>query len=217
MTRIKRAGIAAAVLIMILVTACGKNAGKESAGAGKTSDQASVEIADADLAQDSVQDEEDLSQKSASTDLFVEDGVVCTQFLALAQPGDWDGHVIYHYFQEPESGRYALDVVETESMTATEGVGGGVFSIAMYDTYPEERGMENSRYLGMLRNEEGKFLYVFLESFSGTRFTEGSEESYRTVESYADSLAEYLTGRGGYTFEAGKEPEGTDEEEEGEK
>ena len=39
-------------------------------------------------------------------------------------------------------------------MTATEGTGGLVFSIVLYEKYTEERGMESASYLGMLTNEE---------------------------------------------------------------
>ena len=204
--------IAAAVLAAMLVC-CGSDDKGNNAGAAATSDQVSTEYADADLEKDSEQEEADQNEVQASTDLFFEDGDVCTQFFRLILPEEWDGGVSYHYFQEPEAGRYALDIIENSSMTATEGVGGFVYSIALYETYPEERGMENSGYAGMLRSDEGSYYYVFLEFPTGTQYTEGSEEAYRRAADTKSWIAGNIEGRNGYTFEAGKEPEGVQEQE----
>lgn len=203
--------IAAAVLAAMLVC-CGSDDKGNNAGAAATSDQVSTEYADADLEKDSEQEEADQNEVQASTDLFFEDGDVCTQFFRLILPEEWDGGVSYHYFQEPEAGRYALDIIENSSMTATEGVGGFVYSIALYETYPEERGMENSGYAGMLRSDEGSYYYVFLEFPTGTQYTEGSEEAYRRAADTKSWIAGNIEGRNGYTFEAGKEPENGAEE-----
>ena len=203
--------IAAAVLAAMLVC-CGSDDKGNNAGAAATSDQVSTEYADADLEKDSEQEEADQDEVQASMDLFFEDGDVCTQFFRLILPEEWDGGVSYHYFQEPEAGRYALDIIENSSMTATEGVGGFVYSIALYETYPEERGMENSGYAGMLRSDEGSYYYVFLEFPTGTQYTEGSEEAYRRAADTKSWIAGNIEGRNGYTFEAGKEPENGAEE-----
>ena len=203
--------IAAAVLAAMLVC-CGSDDKGNNAGAAATSDQVSTEYADADLEKDSEQEEADQNEVQASTDLFFEDGDVCTQFFRLILHEEWDGGVSYHYFQEPEAGRYALDIIENSSMTATEGVGGFVYSIALYETYPEERGMENSGYAGMLRSDEGSYYYVFLEFPTGTQYTEGSEEAYRRAADTKSWIAGNIEGRNGYTFEAGKEPENGAEE-----
>ena len=146
-------------------------------------------------------------EPAASTDLFFEEGNVCTQFIRLTPPQEWDSGVSYHYFQEPDDGRYALDIIENSSMTATDGVGGFVYSIALYDSYTEERGMENSGYAGMLRGDDGSFYYVFLEFPTGKQYTEGTEEAYRRAADTKSWIAGNIEGRNGYTFEAGKEPE----------
>ena len=92
-------------------------------------------------------------------------------------------------------------------MTATDGTGGFVYSIALYDSYTEERGMENSGYAGMLRGEDGSFYYVFLEFPTGKQYTEGTEEACRRAADTKRWIAGNKEGRNGYTFEAGKEPE----------
>ena len=142
-----------------------------------------------------------------------EEGNVCTQFFRLVPPEEWDGGVNYHYFQEPEAGRYALDIIENSSMAATDGVGGLVYSIVLYDTYTEERGMENSGYAGMLRGGDGSFYYVFLEFPAGKQYTDGTEEAYRRAADTKSWIAGNIEGRNGYTFEAGKEPENEEGEE----
>ena len=120
-------------------------------------------------------------RKTPAADLFIEDSDVCVQFMRLHAPEEWKENVTYHYFQDPEAGRYALGIMENSSMTATEGTGGLVFSIVLYEKYTEDRGMESASYLGMLTNEEGAFLYAFLEYPSGTQYTEGTGEAYSRV------------------------------------
>lgn len=212
MRRNRGAAVIAAAVLAAMLVCCGSDDKGNNAGAAATSDQVSTEYADADLEKDSEQEEADQDEVQASMDLFFEDGDVCTQFFRLIPPEEWDGGVSYHYFQEPEAGRYALDIIENSSMTATEGVGGFVYSIALYETYPEERGMENSGYAGMLRSDEGSYYYVFLEFPTGTQYTEGSEEAYRRAADTKSWIAGNIEGRNGYTFEAGKEPENGAEE-----
>ena len=98
-------------------------------------------------------------------------------------------------------------------MTATEGTGGLVFSIVLYEKYTEDRGMESASYLGMLTNEEGAFLYAFLEYPSGTQYTEGTGEAYSRVMDCKDSLSGMIEGRNGYTFNTGKDPREEEEQE----
>ena len=174
----------------------------------------SAETADAQLGTDSEKEESAQEEPRASSDLFFEDGSVCTQYLRLTPPEEWGNGVSYHYFQEPESGRYALDIIENSSMIATDGIGGFLYSIVVYETYPEERGMENSGYVGMLNSEENGFCYVFLEFPDGTQYTEGTEEVYKTAADTGSRIAANIEGRNGYTFEAGKEPEAKQEQDE---
>ena len=198
--------LAAAVLAALLIC-CGKDDQSNNAGEAGTSDRIVSEHADTDLEEDSEQEEDEAEEPTASTDLFFDEGDVCTQYFRLTPPEEWENGAAYHYFQEPESGRYALDIIESSSMTATDGVGGFVYSIVLYDTYPEERGMENSGYAGMLRSSDSSFYYVFLEFPSGKQYTEGTEEAYRTAADTKSWIAGNIEGRNGYTFEAGKEPE----------
>lgn len=215
MLRFRMAGLAAAVMLSIVLTGCGgQKADRTDNSAASAAETAEGADAAEEQELDSAQAEVAENETHASTDLFMEDGAVCTQYFSLTPPKEWEGHVSYHYFQDPEAGRYALDILESESMTATAGTGGAVFSIVLYSTYPEERGMENSSYLGMLRNEEGRFFYVFLEHFSGNQYTEGSEEAYRKVADSEDGLAANLGGRGGYTFEKGKDSDLPEDREE---
>ena len=79
------------------------------------------------------------------------------------------------------------------------------------ETYPEERGMENSAYLGMLKDEQGGYYYVFLEFPSGKQYAPSSEEAYSAAADTSSWIAENLEGRNGYTFEAGKESESAKE------
>ena len=121
----------AAICLAAVLTCCGKDDKESSAQAGVTSDRGSAEYADADLETDSEEEETQQEEEQASTDLFFEDGAVCTQFFRLTPPEEWESGVSYHYFQEPEDGRFALDIVEDNSMIATEGVGGFLYSIVL--------------------------------------------------------------------------------------
>lgn len=210
MTMNRRAARAAVLLISmilsVILTGCSGSDKTENSEKAVTKDITSQEKADADLEQDSETEEAQVKEPRASTDLFFEEGAVCTQYLRLTEPEEWRDHVTYHYFQEAESGRYAIDVFESESMTATEGIGGALFSIAAYEKYPEERGMDNASYLGLLKNDDGRFFYVFLERFPGTQYTEGTEEVYAAAEKSAESIAGNLEGRNGFTFEPGSDP-----------
>ena len=197
------AGIVTALCMIAVLTCCGKD---DSANAFTTSDSVKTETANADLDEDSALEVDDQDERQAASDLFLEENDVCVQFMRLHAPEEWAENVSYHYFQDPEAGRYALDIIENSSMTATEGTGGLVFSVVLYEKYTEERGMESAGYLGMLTNEEGAFMYAFLEYPSGTQYTEGTEEAYRRVLDYKESLPGMIEGRNGYTFGTGKDP-----------
>lgn len=207
------AGILMALCLITVLTGCGKNGSNDSADAYATNDLVAAENASADLEQDSALEVADREDRQAATDLFIEDADVCIQFMRLHAPEEWKENVTYHYFQDPEAGRYALGIMENSSMTATEGTGGLVFSIVLYEKYTEERGMESASYLGMLTNEEGAFLYAFLEYPSGTQYTEGTGEAYSRVLDYKDSLSGMIEGRNGYTFNTGKDPREQEEQE----
>ena len=213
MRKNRGAAVLAAVFLAVLLLSCGKVGKNNNAGEAGTSDRILSEYADTDLEEDSEQEESEAEEPAASTDLFFEEGDVCTQFFRLTPPEEWNSGVNYHYFQEPETGRYALDIIENSSMAATDGVGGFVYSIVLYDTYTEERGMENSGYAGMLRGGDGSFYYVFLEFPAGKQYTDGTEEAYRRAADTKSWIAGNIEGRNGYTFEAGKEPENEEGEE----
>ena len=71
--------------------------------------------------------------------------------------------------------------------------------------------MENSAYLGMLKDEQGGYYYVFLEFPSGKQYAPSCEEAYSAAADTSSWIAENLEGRNGYTFEAGKESESAKE------
>ena len=210
----RRTAFIAVICLAVILTCCGSDDKENSAETASSSDQVSAETADARLGTDSEKEESEQEEPKASSDLFFEDGGVCTQFLRLTPPGEWENGVSYHSLPEPEFGRYALDIVEDSSMKATDGVGGLLYSIVVYETYPEERGMENSAYVGMLNSEENGFCYVFLEFPEGTQYTEATEEVYRMAADTGSGIAANIEGRNGYTFEAGKEPEAKQEQNE---
>lgn len=207
------AGILTALCLIAVLTCCGRKSSSDNANMFATNDLVAAENASADLEQDSALEEADRDERQAATDLFTEDTDVCVQFMRLHTPEDWEENVTYHYFQEPEAGRYALDIVENSSMTATDGTGGLVFSIVLYEKYTEERGLESASYLGMLTNEEGAFLYAFLEYPSGVQYTEGTVEAYNRVLDQKDMLSGMIEGRNGYTFNTGKDPREQEEQE----
>ena len=136
------AGIVIALCLIAVLTCCGRKDSSDNANAFTTDDGIRTESASADLEQDSAQEVDDKDERQASSDLFMEEKDVCVQFMRLHTPEAWQDNVSYHYFQDPEAGRYALDIMENSSMTATEGTGGLVFSIVLYEKYTEERGME---------------------------------------------------------------------------
>ena len=207
------AGILTALCLIAVLAGCGRNSSSDNANVSATNDLVAAENASADLEQDSALEEADRDERLAATDLFMEDEDVCIQFMLLHIPEEWKENVTYHYFQDPEAGRYALDIVENSSMTATDGTGGMVFSIVLYEKYTEERGMESASYLGMLTNEEGAFLYAFLEYPAETQYTEGTGEAYNRVLDYKDKLSGMIEGRNGYTFNTGKDPREQEEQE----
>ena len=211
MYRIKRAGLIAAICFAALLACCGKAEKTKNSDTGSTSHQADAEYANADLEQDSEMEETGQEERKAAMDLFSEDGDICTQFLRLTPPEEWGENVTYHYFQEPEIGRYGLDIVENGSMAATEGVGGRVFSIVLTGDCPEEPPGEAYDYLGILENEEDKLFYVALEYPKGTQYTEGSEESYKRILDTSDEISDRIEGRNGFTFETGEYPGNTEE------
>ena len=212
MARHRSAAVILAVVLAAALISCGRKENGNNTGAGATSDQVSGESADTELDKDSEQEEAAPEEAPASTDLFFDEGDVCTQFIRLTPPEEWDGGVTYHYFQEPDAGRYALDIIENSSMTATDGVGGLVYSLVLYETYPEERGLENSGYAGMLKNGDGAYYYLFLEFPTGTQYTEGTEEAYRRAADTKSWIAGNIEGSSGFSFEAGKEPDSGSEE-----
>ena len=214
MGKFRGSAAAAAICLAVVLTCCGSDNKENSAGTAGSSDQVSYETADAQLGTDSEKEESEQEEARASSEMFFEDGDVCTQFLRLTPPGEWENGVSYHYFQEPESGRYALDIVENSSMRATDGIGGLLYSIVVYETYPEERGMENSGYVGMLNSEDRGFCYVFLEFPDRTQYTEATEEIYKAAADTGSGIAANIEGRNGYTFEAGKEPDIAQEQDE---
>ena len=118
MARHRSAAVILAVVLAAALISCGRKENGNNAGAGASSDQVSAESADTELDKDSEQEEAAPEEAQASTDLFFDEGDVCTQFIRLIPPEEWDGGVTYHYFQEPETGRYALDIIENSSMTA---------------------------------------------------------------------------------------------------
>lgn len=211
MVKYKWIRAAAVICLALMLTCCGKGNKGNDAGSGATSGGSSAGSADTDLDTDSEREEAQQDEIYASTDLFFEDGDVCTQFLRLIVPDQFGEDPSFHYFQDPEADRYALDIMEGSSVNATDGVGGLVYSIVLYETYPEERGMENSAYLGMLKDEQGGYYYVFLEFPSGKQYAPSSEEAYSAAADTSSWIAENIEGRNGYTFEAGKESESAKE------
>lgn len=213
MHRLRVTAVTAAFCLAVMLSSCGRDNKENNAEAASSSDQVSEQAPEDELGTDSEKEVSEEEEARASTDLFFEDGAVCTQFFRLTPPEEWGDGVSYHYFQEPETGRYALAIVENSSMHATEGIGGLIYSIVVNETYPEERGMENSGYVGMLRSEEKGFCYVFLEYPEGTQYTEATEETYKAAADTGSGIAANIEGRNGYSFEAGKEPEPSQEQE----
>ena len=126
---------------------------------------------------------------------------------------DWQDHVSYHYFQDPEAGRYALDIIETGAMTAAEGEGGLAYSVVIYRGYGEEKEKsDQSRFLGMLEKEDDSYLYVFLEFPGNSAHIKDSEETYRSVLDYEDMIPAHMEGVNDYTFRPGGKPEKETEE-----
>lgn len=211
MYSLKRAGLIAAICAAALLTGCGRTENTKKTDTGSTAHQADAEYANADLERDSEREETGQEERKAAMDLFREDGDICTQFLRLTPPEEWEDNVTYHYFQEPEIGRYGLDIVENGSMAATEGVGGRVFSVVLAGECPEEPPGEKYDYLGTLENEEDKLFYVIIEYPEGTQFTEGSEESYKRILDASDGMTDRIEGRNGFTFKTGEYPGNTEE------
>lgn len=181
---------------------------------GSTSDLVAAENEDTDEERDSSGEEEDAGPDTPAKDLIVKGTDIYTQFIHLKVPEEWTENVIYHYFQDPERSRYALDIVEFNTMSATEGEGGLAYSIVLYEGYSEEKGMDPpGRFLGMLKSDEGTYYYVFLEFPRESRYTESSEEAYRSILDYEDKIPLNIEGRKTYTFTAGESPEEDETEE----
>ena len=207
----RRAGLCAAICLIALCTSCGRAENSVKTNAGSTAKEADAKNANADLALDSEKEETGQEERKPSTDLFHEDGGVCTQFLRLTVPEEWEGNVTFHYFQEPEAGRYELAVMENARMAATEGAGGHVLSVVLTENCPEKPPGDDYYYLGTLIKEEEKLFHVIMEYPESARSFEGSTESGIRILDTGDEIAGLLKGRNGYTFETGEYPGNTEE------
>ena len=209
MRKLRIAAMIAIFCLTLWMTGCGGK-DKEKTGKaadGSTSDLVAAENEDTDEERDSSGEEADAGPKTPTQDLIVKGTDIYTQFIHLKVPEEWTENVIYHYFQDPGNSRYALDIVEFNTMSATEGEGGLAYSIVLYEGYSEEKGMDPpGRFLGMLKSDEGKYYYVFLEFPGESRYTESSEEAYRSILDYEDKIPLNIEGRKTYTFTAGERP-----------
>ena len=97
MIRNRGAAVLAAAGLAVMLACCGKGDKTNNAGDGGTSDGLLSEYADTDIEADSEQEENEAEEAAASTDLFFEEGNVCTQFIRLTPPQEWEGGVSYHY------------------------------------------------------------------------------------------------------------------------
>ena len=212
-----RITVMTALLCLVLgMTGCGGKEDKEAekTADGSTSDLVAAENEDTDEEMDSSGEEKETGPEAPSEDLMVRGRDIYTQFIHLTVPEEWTENVIYHYFQEPENGRYALDIVEFNTMSATEGEGGLAYSIVLYEGYSEEKGMDPpGRFLGLLKSDEGKYYYAFLEFPGESRYTQSSEEAYRSILDYEDKIPLNIEGRETYTFTAGEKPAADETEE----
>ena len=211
MNLIRRAGLCAAICLIALCTCCGKAESSGKTDAGSTAEQADAKNENTDLALDSEMEETGQEERKPSTDLFMEDGEICTQFLKLAVPGEWEGNVTFHYFQEPEQGRYELAVMENVRMAATEGAGGRIFSVVLTRDCPEKPPGEDYYYLGTVIKEGEEPFHVIMEYPEDARSFDGNGEQGIRILDTGDEVAGLLKGRNGYTYESGEYPGNTEE------
>ena len=200
---------------MTALTGCGGGGGsaENEAGKGSTEIAAPVEAEEKDEERDDPGEGGEEKEVTAGTDLKVNGTDLYTQFFHLKVPEEWTDHVSYHYFQDPEAGRYALDIIDSGAMTASEGERGLAYSVVVYRGYGEEKDTGDAkRFLGMLRKEDGSFLYVFLEFPEGENPSE-NEETYRSILDYEDMIPAHLEGVNDYTFSPGDKPEENETEE----
>jgi hypothetical protein len=207
----RRVFLFAAVCLIAALTCCGKADKTKETDTGSTAEQADTETANTDLSLDSEKEETGEEERKASMDLFWEEGDICTQYIKLTSLGDCKEELTCHYFQDPEEGRYVLDLVENSSMEATEGAGGLVFSVVLAEKCPEEPPGEGYDYLGTLEQEGGKLFHVLIEYPEGAQYTETGEESYNRIMDAARDAAGSLEGRNGYKFKAGEYPGNAEE------
>lgn len=211
MNFLRSAGLSAVICLVALWTSCGRAENTVRTDTGTTAEQADAKNANADLALDSEMEETGQEERKPSTDLFIKDGDIYTQFLKLTVPGEWEGNVTFHYFQEPEEGRYELAVMENDRMTATEGTGGYVLSVVLTKNCPEKPPGEDYYYLGTLIKEEEDLFHVIMEYPESARSMEGNGEPGIRILDTGDEIAGLLKGRNGYTFETGEYPGNTEE------
>ena len=184
-----------------------------SAKEGSTGNLIAADNEERDEERDYRGEENEEEEVKPGTDLKVSGTDLYTQFFHLTVPEDWQDHVSYHYFQDPEAGRYALDIIETGAMTAAEGEGGLAYSVVIYRGYGEEKEKsDQSRFLGMLEKEDDSYLYVFLEFPGNSAHIKDSEETYRSVLDYEDMIPAHMEGVNDYTFRPGGKPEKETEE-----
>jgi len=206
--------ITAMLCSAVLMTGCSGNSPKTgNTENGSTGEETAAEIESEDLDEDTAGEETEPEHETAPRDLVIDGSDIYTQFFHLSAPEEWEQNVSCHYFQDPEQNRYALDIVEYNSMIATEGTGGLVYSIVLYEKYEEERGMESSKYLGMLKNEEGRFLYVFLEYPRNAGDPGSAEGARRMILDFEDQIPEHLEGRNGFDFTSGQDTDHAETEE----
>ena len=83
MTKNRGAAVLAAAVLAALLVCCGKSDNSNNAGDAGTSDGLLSEYADTDIEEDSEKEVSEAELPTASTDLFFEEGTVCTQFIRL--------------------------------------------------------------------------------------------------------------------------------------
>lgn len=216
MYRFRMTAAAAALCAAVALTGCGGGGGNTGnhSGEGSTGNLIAAENEERDEERDDQGEDSEEEEVKPGNDLKVSGTDLYTQYFHLTVPQDWQEHVSYHYFQDPEAGRYALDLIESGVMTASEGTGGLAYSIVVYRGYGEEKEKgDTSRFLGMLEKEDGSYLYVFLEFPDGSGGAAEADEAFRSVLDYEDMIPAHLEGVSDYTFRPGDKPEEKETEE----
>ncbi len=212
----KKAAVAAAVLMAIMLSACGSGLpGGNSNTSNSQSESSTVSstsslLDDTDLNTTGDKEETDTSGMSAelaellqqqpADDEYVGsyDSQLTNDYISITIPESWKG--LYSYNNHSlGSGLPAISFYEAADYYA--GTGGALVSINIYEERKNFTYQARYAELGKLRNSEGRELYIVAVYTTGDNYTSAHKATYKRLYYDIDSLINGIYAQNGYELE----------------